>query len=475
MSIKFIKADLNILNMKARMPFKYGIATLTALPHLFIRLKVQIDGKESIGLASEGLAPKWFTKNPTSSFEDDINEMFTVIQKALSIAEEIHEEKDVFSFWNKLYGLQSDWAKSTKTPSLLSSLGTSLLERALISAYCNAKETPFHQVVKDGSLGFNIKEIYPELDNDLLKKALPNKPADLIQVRHTVGLADPLTDDEIEQAERVHDGLPQSFPENIESYGISKLKIKLSGNVQKDSLRLSKIHDIMKKQNRDFSFTLDGNEFFKSAIDFKEYWLELSSLEALIEFLTNLLFIEQPIHRDFALNVESGDCFLNWNNRPKIIIDESDGDLTSAQKALSLGYSGTSHKNCKGIFKSIANACLMYAKDGILSAEDLCNIGPVALQEDLAVVATLGIKHVERNGHQYMAGLSMFPEDIQKQTISSNADLYKLHNGYPSLKISKGLINIKSVNDAPFGLDKIIETRNFTPLEKWNFSSLSFF
>jgi len=58
----------------------------------------------------------------------------------------------------------------------------------------------------------------------------------------------------------------------------------------------------------------------------------------------------------------------------------------SARQAVAFGYAGTSHKNCKGIIKGIANACMLEhrrrrdrSRPYILSAEDLTNIGPVAL------------------------------------------------------------------------------------------------
>ena len=40
----------------------------------------------------------------------------------------------------------------------------------------------------------------------------------------------------------------------------------------------------------------------------------------------------------------------------------------------------------------------------ILSSEDLCSVGPVAMIQDLTVAANLGITHAERNGHHYFAG-----------------------------------------------------------------------
>ena len=69
MSIKINDVQMHVLNMKTRMPFRYGIASLVALPHLFVRVEADVEGKRSVGLAAEGLPPKWFTKNPEAPFE----------------------------------------------------------------------------------------------------------------------------------------------------------------------------------------------------------------------------------------------------------------------------------------------------------------------------------------------------------------------------------------------------------------------
>ena len=76
-------------------------------------------------------------------------------------------------------------------------------------------------------------------------------------------------------------------------------------------------------------------------------------------YSSHLLFVDQPLHRDIALNAAVGEALSAWSARPPIIIDESDGALDSLPTALARGYSGTSHKNCKGVFKGIANACLV--------------------------------------------------------------------------------------------------------------------
>ena len=163
-----------------------------------------------------------------------------------------------------------------------------------------------------------------------------------------------------------------------------------------------------------------------------------------------------------------------------MIIDESDGTLTSAAEALELGYAGTSHKNCKGIFKGVASACLIAdrrKKDPgrryVLSSEDLGNVGPVALLQDLAVAACLGVGHTERNGHHYFTGLSMYPRDVQEQVLQNHGGLYRRHDdGFPTLDVRGGRLDIGSVVAAPFGYGFELDTTRFTPLEDWSAGSL---
>ena len=42
--------------------------------------------------------------------------------------------------------------------------------------------------------------------------------------------------------------------------------------------------------------------------------------------------------------------------------------------------------------------------------------------QDLAAQSALGIESVERNGHHYFAGLSMFPPDVQRQVAQAHPD-----------------------------------------------------
>ena len=99
-----------------------------------------------------------------------------------------------------------------------------------------------------------------------------------------------------------------------------------------------------------------------------------------------------------------------------------------------------------------------------MSGEDLVNIGPVALLQDLAVQAALGNATVERNGHHYFCGLSMFPEQINKAVLQNHGDLYTSFAGSARLNISAGKIQLGSINEAPFGMKENFTMDDFESL-----------
>ena len=481
MTISIQHIDLNVLNMKTRMPFRYGIASLESVPHLFLRVTAEIDGATAMGVSAEGLPPKWFTKNPDTSFAEDLDEMLTVIRQAVTFALDSPAASSPFDLWQGIYQHQSTWAADTSYPPLLWGFGVSMVERALIDAFCRATGRTLAQAMRDNSLGVRLDALHGELSGYEPADLLPKHANRTMIIRHTVGLADPLTDSEVPQDERLTDGLPQSLEASVHFYGLTHLKIKLSGDTDVDVERLQRIARIMETHaSAGYAHTLDGNEFYTEVGPFQRFWETIQSESTLRSFLDRALFVEQPFHRDVALSDSVRLDLQRWHGRPPLIIDESDGELNSIAAALDCGYAGGSHKNCKGVFRGIANACLLehYRQHNpkqayILSSEDLCSVGPVAMIQDLTVAANLGIDHAERNGHHYFAGLSMYPQRVQAQVLANHGTIYRRHNeGFPALDVRDGRVDVSSIVDAPFGYGFDLDTTQFTPLDEWNVDSL---
>jgi hypothetical protein len=475
MKIHIRRGDLHLTELRTRMPFKYGIATMTRTPHAFVRLHAEIDGQLTTGVAADHLPPKWFTKDPARPIADEVDEMLRVIEHALDSAAGLRGDSP-FAVWRQLHQAQAGWGEAANLPPLLTSFGTSLVERALIEAVCRAAGQPFPQALLTGLLGIRLGDIHPSLRNSQPQDFLPPTPLTRITVRHTVGLADPIVDADIPPDERLDDGLPQSLAACIQSYGLRHFKIKVSGEVGRDLDRLARVAGVIRQQVRgDYAFSLDGNEQFKTTDQFRQFWEAIQHAPALQDFLGRLLFVEQPLHRDVALEPAVAGALRDWPACPPLIIDESDGALDSLPRALHLGYAGCSHKNCKGVFKGIANLCLLThlrrespGRNLLMSGEDLANIGPVALLQDLTACACLGVASVERNGHHYFAGLSMFPAEVQRRTLEHHGDLYHPgRDGWPTLDIRDGAVAVGSLLVAPFGVGWPLDVEAFPSLAAW--------
>ena len=467
------EVEYHVLPMRTRFPFKYGIAAMTALPHLFVTVRGECEGKAMVGLSSEGLPPKWFTKDPTTTFEEDLPLMLEVIRNAGGILES-GVVGSFFEVWEALCSLHGQWAEAVEVPPLLANLGVSLMERAVIDGMCRTLGISFGEALRSNEFGIDLGAVREELTGyepaDLLSRASLER----ITARHTVGLGDPLSDGD--DADAPKDGLPYTLEECIAAYGLDYFKVKLCGNLEKDVARLRELQGVFARCAKEgYKMTLDGNEQFPDIATFAGHWKVYQEDELIRELLSHVLFVEQPLHRDRALGEEVRETLAGWAEAPPLIIDESEADLAALPRALALGYAGTSHKNCKGIVKGIANACLLEhrrredpAREYFLSGEDLANVGPVALLQDLAVMAALGIPHVERNGHHYFAGLSMYPEEVRRRVLEEHGDLYREHvGGFPTLDIREGGLELGSVVGAPFGPWPLLDAAQFQTLDEW--------
>ena len=469
----------HVLPMHTRFPFRYGISSLTWVPHLVVTAEVEVEGKTVLGAAADGLPPKWFTKNPTTPFESDLAEMLAVIQNAARVGRVVGETAQDFpSWWQALQEEQKLWAERKGLPGLLSGFGTSLVERAVLDALCRAVGTPLHALLRTGALFADLGFARSELAGLDLAHFLPAQPQARLIARHTVGLADWLAEADVAPGERREDGLPQSLEACAREYGLSHFKIKVSGDAASDRERLRQIDRVLAvSAPPEWRCTLDGNEAFAEAAGFRAYFESLRADPSLRTLLTErLLFVEQPLRREVSLGDDLADWLAQWPEAPPLLIDEADGDLAALPQALRLGYSGVSHKNCKGIVKGLANAASLHVanrRDGrqrFLSGEDLVNVGPLALMQDLAMQALLGVGHVERNGHHYLKGLSMWPESVQAAALSAHPDvLRRLPQGCPAVAIEQGQIALASVNAAPFGcgVPPEVLTAELEPLDAW--------
>lgn len=456
--IRVRRIELFRTDMRTRMPFRYGIATMVDVPHVLLRLELETAAGSTTGFSADHLPPKWFTKDPARDPREEIDEMLAVIRHAISLAQG-REAATPFDLWWALYHDQAAWSQQQDLPPLLGQFGVTLVERALIDAWCRGQGMAFPEAVRTNRLGIDLGRIHESLTGCPPGDLLPSEPSHTVHVRHTVGLSDPLLDADITEAERLDDGLPQSLEACIRTYGLTHFKLKVQGDPEHDLARLLQIARVLDAELPGRACaSLDGNESFLTARAFSEFWKKLCATPDLANLLDRLLFVEQPLHRSIALEERLEPITRPGGAPCPVIIDESDAEIESLPRALELGYAGTSHKNCKGVFKGIANCCLIRSLENrgegplMMSGEDLANVGPVALLQDLTVQATLGITSVERNGHHYFSGLSAFPDSLQEAVVAAHGDLYQREPGRAAgLMIQNGMVRTDSILAAPFG------------------------
>lgn len=463
MAISVVHTTLSLLPLHTRMAFRYGIATVQEIRHLVLRATVLVDGVEMQGLSGDHLAPRWFLKDPSLTYDQEAELLLNALRHACTLAEQIAYAPTPFDLWWQVYEAQSTWAQAEGIAPLVTAFSVSLVERAVVHAFCRATGQSFATALRQNTLGIELGRTHPVLQRSEPRDYLPASPLQQITVRHTVGLSDPLTEGDISPSDRLNDGLPQSLEECIQTYGLTLFKIKLSGDAQSDHARLRALAQVLEQYCPTFRFTLDANEMYPDMDAFRAFWERVQADNDLQVFLQGLLFVEQPLHRHETWSERTRQQLSRWQSHPPMIIDESDAELHSLPDALTYGYDGCSVKSCKGIFKGIANLCLAehlrrIGEQVLISGEDLTTVPPVSLQQDLALMANLGIEHIERNGYHYFRGLSMFPQEVQDRLLNAHPDLFARHpQGFVMVKVRSGRLSTKSVVGASYGTDVMMQ------------------
>ncbi len=463
MKVRLLEVERYERPMTNRLAFRFGVITVTGGIQAVIRVRIALpDGRSCQGVAAEALAAKWFEKSP--EFTDKQN--FDQLRQSLDIAIGHYRAFGAatpFDLFSGTYREQQRKGASLRLNPLVASYGPALLDRAILDALGKATGNSFAQMITQNMPGIVATELTPDIDQLELTAFLAGlTAAPTIELRHTVGLVDPLTAGDRTPMERVNDGLPETLEEVVSYYRGRYYKLKVGGDSRTDLDRLMRIASVLDSRLPDYCATLDGNEQFDDVEGIVELWRKVTEEPRLARLARSTLFIEQPIKRAMALS-QSVEPLAKF--RP-VIIDESDSELSSFPTALTLGYAGVSSKNCKGFYKSILNASRV-ARLGpgyFMSAEDLTTLPGVSVQQDLALVSLLGMTHVERNAHHFVDGMSFASEFEQRAFVRAHGDLYEKRDGHPArLKAAGGRIALGSLAVPGFAVGAEMDFRSMTP------------
>lgn len=481
MHISLEETQLGLRNSTTRVPFRYGTACLSRCPQATLRTTIVCGGRRQAGFAGDCLPPSWFDKSPEKDFAVQISDMLRVIALSQRVyATEFASPTEFFQGWLAAHQRIQQQCQLWSLPPLLASFGASLLERAILDAICRRHEMSLATAIRENLFGIVPSEVHAELAGCQPADWLPSQPKTELFVRQTIGLGDPLTLTDVPPAERLTDGWPQAIEEYITRRGVRYFKIKVSNQLDRDLERLTRIALLLERHlGANYYLTLDGNEQYHRAEEFEELIVAIRRNPALATLWQNVLVIEQPLERKVALSAEHTGGIRDLSRSKPVIIDESDGTLQSYVEALERGYRGVSSKNCKGAIKSLLNAGLTWVRNGrgqasecLMTGEDLCSVGVIPTQSDLCLVATLGLTHVERNGHHYHPGLSYLPEPERRLALDRHGDFYMEERGIIGPRITAGQLRIGSLQCIGFGFAVEPDFSTMASPDAWTYESL---
>jgi len=417
-----------------RLPFRFGAATVTRCPQAFVRVVAEIGGRSVVGASAELMVPKWFDKSPGLTHEQN----FEQLREALRLAREAYVSADeALTPWalsEQLGEAAIAQGVAVGLPRLAAQFGPALLDKAVADAALQAAGVCWFDGLKSGVLG----------DPWSGKLALLKPMA--VNLRHTVGLADRLTDGD--EGMNPRDGLPATLRSAIATYGLRYFKLKLCGDTERDLARLTAIAALLEHDAGDYRVTLDGNETFADAQTLGRFWQALVDELSLAGLLRRTVLLEQPLPRARTLSEPIAALGISV----PVILDESDDHAEAFDQGIALGYRGISSKACKGLYRSLHSAALVAAQPGrlLLSGEDLTCQAGLAVQQDTLLAATLGVTHIERNGHHYVDGFGIAPEAETQAFADAYPHLYARQTGRVRLSVRDGRLDLRDLHTPGF-------------------------
>ncbi|HUG21638.1 hypothetical protein [Piscinibacter sp.] len=430
-----------------RLPFRFGAATVTHCPQAFVRVEAEVAGRRVVGATAELMVPKWFDKSPALTHEQN----FEQLRESLLLARDAYTEAPPATPHALSQQRGEDAVERSVAvglPRLAAQFGQALLDKAVADAALRSVGLDWVGGVSAGVLG-----------DPFSPRLTLVRPAH-VQLRHTVGLADRLTAADVGADPR--DGLPATLEDAIARHGLRFFKLKLSGRLDADLERLARIAAVLDGHARDWQVTLDGNETFDSAEALGTYWHALVQAPALQTLLQRTLLLEQPLARKVALDQSIAGLDIGV----PVILDESDDHEEAFDRGLALGYRGISSKACKGLYRSLRNAVRVAEEPHrlLLSGEDLTCQAGLAVQQDTLLAASLGVIHIERNGHHYVDGFGVAPDAEAQAFADAHPSLYETTNGRVRLAVRDGRLALATLHVPGFASAAMPRWDSLTPI-----------
>ncbi|HEU5066802.1 MAG TPA: hypothetical protein VFT61_01270, partial [Sphingomicrobium sp.] len=142
--------------VRLRMPFRFGVVTLTEAPQCFVRVRIErADGRSEWGAAAELLAPKWFDKSLALSNEDNFDQLRLSLALAADAYTRDARERTAFGHFAAHYEEQIAAGKKRDLNRLVSNYGPAQIDRAILDALCRGIGCSFYDAIRHNLPGIN--------------------------------------------------------------------------------------------------------------------------------------------------------------------------------------------------------------------------------------------------------------------------------------------------------------------------------
>ena len=414
MPLRLAVRDIALFERAVRFarPFRFGAVVVEAASQVFVRAEIEIEGKgRAVGASAEMMVPKWFDKRASLSTEQTVDEL----RRSLAIASQLYLTSSgfdtAFGHHASRIAVQIEACAEEDIPPLAAIFGPAEINKAVLDALLRGAGANFFDGMVANIAGIDAR-MSPDLASEDITRFLGRcRRRDRVAIRHTVGL-----DDRIEG--------PGGVADARENSGARYFKLKLAGNPEADAARLTRIGHELATLPYGYDVTLDANEQYADLADLRSLVDRLGKDTALAPIESRLHYVEQPMPRDITRAASLGGIAPY-----DFIIDEADDSCNAFVAARALGYRGVSSKSCKGIYKSVINATRAAKwstarEKFFVTGEDLTCQAGLAVQQDLALGALIGLSHMERNGHHYVDGFADTPDMEADAFLAAHPNLY---------------------------------------------------
>ena len=262
--IKLKLADVECFerDVKLRLPFRFGVITVTQATQAVIRATIELEGgRRSVGVAAESLAAKWFDKNPAFSDAQNLEQL----RQSLALAIAAYRAKGwstPFAFIAGAMARRSRRGAELGLVPLVASYGPALLDRAILDAVGRELGLSFAAMIARNVPG--IAAHGPDARSRRLRSCRLSRrsPARTRHCRAPYG--GPGRSDRRRATRRRANASTTAcrrpWRRSSRYYRGRYYKLKVAGDVAADLERLTRIARVLDRETGDYRATLDGNE-----------------------------------------------------------------------------------------------------------------------------------------------------------------------------------------------------------------------